>query len=252
MAAVVALVEFPKLVAMDIVAAGAEHFHSNLVVVLVLDLADYCNQQRYLMAELAAVMLLYELMLQLSVVELMAAAEIVVAAEYCAVVDIVLLHLHDNYLFPVSVRNYSDLDLDYYHNQEDRPLQVVVDHTSGVAVTAELENMEQVDRLAVQLEEPVHVVLHFDMEPVVLAVLVHGVQQHVEQVHEVRLDVVLDREKLDHEKQEHVALDHVDRVHGVRHHGVLVREDRVHVELVHEVQDHEDRVHEVLVDVEQH
>lgn len=110
MTAAVALAEFQKLVAMDIVAVEAEHFHSNLAVVLVLDLAGYCNQQQYLMAELAVVMLLYELMLQLSVVELMAAVEIVVAAEYCAVVDIVLLHLHDNYLFPVFVRNYSDLD----------------------------------------------------------------------------------------------------------------------------------------------
>lgn len=249
MAAAVALVEFQKLVAMDIAAAGVEHFHSNLAVVLVLDLADYCNQQLYLMAELAVGMLLYELMLQLSVVELMA-AEIVVAAEYCAVVDIVRLHLHDNYLFPVSVRNYSDLDWDYHHNLEDMPL-LVEDHTSGVAVTAEQENMELVE-LVVQLEEPVHVVLHLDKEQEVL-VVGHVVQQHVEQVHGDLLDVVREHVALDHVKQEHVGLGHVglghvvqvhvDQVHGVRLHEVQVhREDRVHEELVHEVP----------VDVEQH
>lgn len=235
MAAAVALVEFQKLVEMDIAAAGAEHFHSNLAVVLVLDLADYCNQQLYLMAELAVVMLLYELMLQLSVVELVA-AEIVVAAEYCAVVDIVLRHLHDNYLFPVSVRNYSDLDLDYYHNQEDMPL-LVVDHTSGVAVTAELENMELVE-LVVQLEELVHVVMHLGKEQGVLAV-VHVAQQHVVRVHGVLLDVVQGHVALDHEKLEHV---------GLGGHVVQMGVDQVHGVGVHEVQVRE----EVLVDVEQH
>lgn len=250
MAAAVALAEYQKLVEMDIVAAVvAEHFHSNLAVVLVQDLADYYNQQLYLMAELAVVMLLYELMLQLSVVELMAAvaAEIVAVAEYCAVVDIVLLHQHDNYLFPVFVHNYSDLDLDYYHNQVDRKPLLVVDHTSVAAVIAELENMELVE-LVVRIVEPVHVVMHLDMEPVVLVVLGHvvrdhEVQQHVGQAHGVLLDVVQEEhavrvhEKLEHVVQDRVVQVHVDQVHGVRH---------------HEVQVHGVRVREDLVDVEQH
>lgn len=45
--AAAALAEFQKLVVMDTVAAGAEHFHLNLAVVLVLDSADYCNRQLY-------------------------------------------------------------------------------------------------------------------------------------------------------------------------------------------------------------
>lgn len=226
MAAAVALAEFQKLVAMDIVAAEAEHYHLNLAVVLVQDLADYYNQQLYSMAELVVVMLLYELMLQLSVVELMAAAEIVVAAEYCAVVDIVLLPQHDNYLSQVFVHNYSDLDLDYYHNQVDRPL-LVVDHTSVAAVIAELENMELVE-LVVQLVE--HVVMHLNMEPVVLVVRgVHGIQG-------------------DHEVQQHVV---VQLVHVLM--DVVVQQYVVHVDQHREVQVREDRVHvEVLVDVEQH
>lgn len=227
-AAAVALAEFQKLVVMDTVAAGAEHFHSNLVVVLVLDSADYCNQQLYLMVALAVAKLLYELMLQLFVVELTVVVEIV-AAEYCAVADIVvLLHQHDNYLSPVSVRSYFAQDLDY-HNQVDMPL-LVVHHTFVVAETAELENTELVE-LAVRLVELVHVVMHSDMVPVVLEALVHVVRQD----HEVQLHVVVHAVQLD--VQEYA--------------GQLVHEVLVDVKLVHAVQV-DVRDHEVLVDVEQH